>query len=314
MSSHNDKIKVLDKTPVAAPKRTAEFEKLIIGPMMVLMEMTTGGHTMEMLKIIRQAQNVSYAKAFNDLWKHEGFIGLYKGFLPWGALQMVKGVPVLFIQAEANHKLLSMGFGKKTSDISAGVLGGIGQGLFMTPTQRLKTIVMTDPKYAGDSAPKTVSAALKATSTVIVDIVRRDGVGTLFKGLGPMMAKRGLDWGLRFWGVGFAKDVLTRNDPKRELSVLERLGIGFFGGAASTLTMPFDSWVANCQKATKAGVNKSSMDVAKEMWAAGRFEPFVRGWSMRLLHAGYHTMWMTTIGQMVFDAIRGPGASSGGIH
>jgi len=314
MTSHKDDKQVLNKTPVAAPKRTAEFEKLIIGPVMVLAEMTTGGHTMEMLKIIRQAQNVSYAKAFNDLWKNEGFVGLYKGFLPWGALQMVKGVPVLFIQAESNHKLREMGFGNKTSEISAGVLGGIGQGLFMTPTQRLKTIVMTDPKYQGASAPKTVTAAFKATSSVIVDIVRSEGIGSLFKGLGPMMTKRGFDWGLRFWGVGFAKDYMMKDNPKRELTVLERLGIGFFGGAASTLTMPFDSWVANCQKATKAGVKKTSLDVAKEMWAAGRFEPFVRGWTMRLLHAGYHTMWMTTIGQMVFEAIRGPGASGGGIH
>jgi len=280
---------------------------------MVLGEMTTGGHTMEMLKIIRQAKNVSYYEAFQGLWQNEGFLGLYKGFLPWGALQMVKGIPVIFIQAESDHAMKEMGVGKQTSETLSGILGGIGQGIFITPTQRLKTIVMTDPKYSGASAPKTTGEALRTASVVIVDIVKNDGIGSLFKGLGPMMAKRGMDWGLRFWGVAYAKNYLMKDDPKRELSAIERLGIGFFGGAVSTLTMPFDSWVANCQKATKSGVSKTSIEVAKEMWAQGRFEPFVRGWTMRLMHAGYHTMWMTTIGQMIFEWVRGPGAS-GGIH
>eukprot|EP01114_Cavostelium_apophysatum_P008060 TRINITY_DN20329_c0_g1_i1.p1 TRINITY_DN20329_c0_g1~~TRINITY_DN20329_c0_g1_i1.p1 ORF type:complete len:309 (+),score=50.66 TRINITY_DN20329_c0_g1_i1:28-927(+) len=299
---------------MAEPKRRADFEKLVIGPMMVLAEMTTGGHYMEMLKIIRQAKNVSYGSIAADLWKNEGFLGFYKGFMPWGAIQMVKGIPVLFVQGESDHYLKSMGVGNKTAETLAGVAGGIAQGVFITPTQRLKTIVMTDPKYSGTSAPKTAVDAFKATTNVAFEVVRSDGLGTLFKGLGPMMAKRGMDWGLRFWGVSFAKQQLTKDNPKRELSVLERLGIGFFGGAASTLTMPFDSWVANCQKASKTGSSQGAISVAKEMWRAGGAEPFLRGWVMRLMHAGYHTMWMTTIGTMLFEYIKGPGATKGGIH
>jgi hypothetical protein len=294
-----------------SPKRAPEFEKLVIGPLMVLGEMTTGGHTMEMIKIIKQATNQSYVTITRDLWRNEGFLGLYKGFLPWGALQMVKGIPVLFIQAESDHQLKKLGVGAGVAETLAGVLGGIGQGVFMTPTQRLKTIVMTDPKYSGAAAPKSISQAFKMTTIVAYDVVKSDGVGTLFKGLGPMMYKRGCDWGLRFWGVAAAKDFLTRNDPKKKLSTFEKLAVGFFGGAVSTLTMPFDSWVSNCQKASKAGAKMSSMDVAREMWRTNGVHSFVRGWSMRLIHAGYHTMWMTTIGQMIFEAIRGPGASGG---
>jgi len=75
--------------------------------------------------------------------------------------------------------------------------------------------------------------------------------------------------------------------------------------------MPFDSWVSNCQKASKAGAKMSAIDVAKEMYRTQGPSAFVRGWTMRLMHAGYHTMWMTTLGQLLFEWIRGPGASSG---
>jgi len=284
--------------------RKAEVEKLVIGPLMVLGEMTTGGHYMEMVKIIKQATNQSYAKIISDLWKNEGFLGFYKGFAPWGMLQTVKGIPVLFIQAECDHRFKGMGLSNRTSETLAGFMGGAGQGIFMTPTQRLKTIVMTDPKYGGANAPKSVSAALSSASSVIVDIVKSDGLGTLFKGLGPMMGKRGFDWALRFYGVSAAKAYYQKGDPKRQLTGFEKLMTGVFGGAVSTLTMPFDSWVSNCQKANKAGDKKSAIAVAKEMYATGGSGAFVRGWAMRLLHASYHTIWMTTLGQYMFEMWR----------
>jgi hypothetical protein len=283
--------------------RKAEFEKLVIGPLMVLGEMTTGGHYMEMVKIIKQAKGQSYFSIMKDLWVNEGWLGFYKGFFPWGFIQIGKGIPVLFIQAECDHRFKTWGIPNKTAETLAGVMGGIGQGVFMTPTQRLKTIVMTDPKYAGASAPKTLGEAMKVTTIVAYDVVKSDGFGTLFKGLGPMMFKRGFDWGFRFYGVALAKSWIQAGDPKKQLNVAEKLFVGFFGGALSTLTMPLDSLVANTQKAQKAEPGKriNAITVAKDMWKQGGIEPFVRGWVMRLIHAGYHTMWMTTLGQFVFD-------------
>lgn len=286
----------------AAPSgRKAEVEKLIIGPLMVLGEMVSGGHYMEMVKIIKQASNQSYIKIMGDLWRNEGILGFYKGFAPWGAIQTIKGIPVLFIQAESDYRLKSMGVSTKTAETLAGFLGGVGQGVFMTPTQRLKTIVMTDPKYGGANAPKTVGEALRTASVVIIDVTKTDGVGTLFKGLFPMMAKRGFDWGLRFYGTSLSKSYFQGADTKRTLTTAEKLAGSLFGGALSTLTMPFDSWVANCQKANKAGENKGAIQVAKDMYRTGGSQAFVRGWTMRLIHAAYHTVWMTTIGQSLFE-------------
>lgn len=286
-------------------KRKPELEKLIIGPLMVLGEMTSGGHYMEMVKIIKQASGRSYPAIMKDLWVHEGVLGFYKGFLPWGSIQITKGIPVLFIQAEVDYRMKKMGASNDAAAIAGGVLGGVGQGVFMTPTQRLKTIVMTDPKYQGENAPKSVGAALRSTTTVCVDVVKSDGLGTLFKGLGPMCAKRGVDWGVRFTGMQIATNYFNQGKSKdRKLPMHEKLAAGFFAGALSTVTMPLDSLVANCQKASKAGSSGSAIVVAKEMWTQNGVAAFTRGWAMRIVHAGYHTMWMVAIGQFVFDSIR----------
>eukprot|EP01116_Phalansterium_solitarium_P002799 TRINITY_DN13072_c0_g1_i1.p2 TRINITY_DN13072_c0_g1~~TRINITY_DN13072_c0_g1_i1.p2 ORF type:complete len:298 (+),score=51.17 TRINITY_DN13072_c0_g1_i1:138-1031(+) len=286
--------------------RRPEFEKLVIGPLMVFGEMSTGGHYMEMLKIMKQSKGGSYFSHANKLWIDEGVLGFYKGFMPWGFIQIAKGIPVLFIQAECDHYFKQWGVHGKTAEVLSGVLGGMGQGIFMTPTQRLKTIVMTDPKYEGAGAPKTVGEALKATTYVAGEVVKKEGWGTLMKGLGPMMGKRGFDWGFRFWGIGVAKSYLTRDDPKRPLGVLEKMGVGFFGGLVSTATMPLDTWVANCQKASKklpdgTVIKANAIQVAQDMWRTRGVSAFVSGWNMRVLHAGYHTMWMYSIGSLISD-------------
>jgi Mitochondrial carrier protein len=179
----------------------------------------------------------------------------------------------------------------------------LSQGVFMTPTQRLKTLVMTDPRFAAESGSKGVMETFGAATRVLGVSVREDGVSTLFRGLGPMVMKRGLDWGLRFTGVSIARSQFERwNGDGVALSVPQQLASGFFGGAFSTMTMPLDSLVANTQKARGEGPKLSTFGVAKDMWAQGGMRPFVRGWQMRVMHAGYHTMWMATIGNYVFEA------------
>ena len=40
----------------------------------------------------------------------------------------MKGVPVLFIQAECEYQFKKMGMEQKAADTLAGIMGGIGQG------------------------------------------------------------------------------------------------------------------------------------------------------------------------------------------
>jgi len=204
---------------------------------------------------------------------------------------------MLIIVARSSIVLLLKGFSNDTSNVLAGVAGGVGQGVFITPTQRLKTIIMTDTR------PRT-TGILSHGIAILTETLRQEGIGSLFKGLGPMMIKRGFDWGLRYQGIVISTNFLKRDDKKRNLSTLEKLCVGFFGGAFSTLTMPLDSLVANCQKS--GGIGKvNALSVAATMWRTHGAPAFVRGWLMRLVHAGYHTMWMATIGQILYEKITG---------
>jgi hypothetical protein len=65
----------------------------------------TGGHYMESVKIIKQATGRSYFNIIGTLWRNDGIWGFYKGFMPWGAMQAVKGIPVMFTQNEVRFHL-----------------------------------------------------------------------------------------------------------------------------------------------------------------------------------------------------------------
>ncbi len=78
-------------------KRSPHIEKLVIGPSMVLLEMISGGHYMETLKIKKQSSNYTYPGLVKNIWNKHRYKGFYIGFFPWGMLQMTKGLPVLFV-------------------------------------------------------------------------------------------------------------------------------------------------------------------------------------------------------------------------
>lgn len=290
---------------MAAPqKHKVPYEKLIIGPVMVFAEMTTGGNWMESLKVTRQATNMGYAQIARLWWKQEGVLSFYRGFFPWGLLQTLKGVPVLFASSEASYHAKRYGLGSVTADSIGGVLGGVSQGVFLTPTQRLRTIAMTKPDY---QPPKNVGQMVVLTSRLFGEVVRSEGIGSLFRGLTPMCLRRGLDWGLRFNGNAWAKRFLQGDDPNKKLSTLETIAAGFFGGAVSTVTMPLDNMLANAQKAGAQSAGLFSL--ASKIYAEHGIAGFTRGWLMRIAHSGYHTVWMASIGSMVFDWWRSRGSN-----
>ena len=76
---------------------------------------------------------------------------------------------------------------KQTLTVISGVVGGVAQGIFVAPTQRLKTLSMT-------------SDGTQSGWRVAVLAVQRDGVMTLMRGTTPLAIRRGADWGIRFTG------------------------------------------------------------------------------------------------------------------
>jgi hypothetical protein len=273
-----------------------QWEMLVIGPVTTVGEMMMGGHWFEMLKVQRQAGTYpSYFAAAKHMWGELGFAGFYKGFWPWGFAQgCYKGLPVLFTQGEVNRRLQEQGVPKQTASIAAGVTAGMVQGAMIAPTQRLKTIIGTN-KSAG------------AVSTdLITHVIKTEGFMTVFKGTGVMVVRRGVDWGLRFYGKGLSDQFfLAQKGPgqPKKLTATESFMSGIFGGAFSGINQPLDVWVANCQKHRSVPLGASAVlaELVAESRVKGFFAVFFRGIEMRILHSSYHTAWMAGLGQYIFD-------------
>jgi len=286
-------------TRAMAQHHEIPYEKLIIGPLTTVGEMAMGGHWLEMLKVQRQAGTYpSYVAAARHMWQELGFLSFYKGFWPYGVFQgMYKGLPVIFVQGEAKHKLVEAGMDAKRAGVVAGVTAGMVQGAMVAPTQRLKTIVGTN------------LAAGAVSTDLIAKVVREEGFMTIFKGTTVMVVRRGVDWGLRFYAKGLSDRFflsLKADDQPKKLTAAESFASGIFGGAFSGINQPLDVWLANSQKHRDKPVSVFGAfgELVKESQTRGFFPVWYRGVGMRIIHSSYHTAWMAGLGSYIADVYR----------
>ena len=263
------------------------------GMMATLTEMTLLGHTMESTKIIKQATGKSYPNIFTNLWKESGWKGYYRGFYPWAVIQSTKGIPILYTQSFVkdniikNQSLLGIKSKniEKVSGIIGGVCGGITQSFFITPTQRLKIEAMTmthDPLKN------------KFNSTELVSqIWREQGLRGFYRGLTPMVFKKGIDWGIRFYGV----ELFREQFPEFYETLPGKFGAGMFGGALSLLTVPFDVMIASLQKSNGSGNLVTEFNGLRKLGITH----FYRGGAMRFVHTSYHTGILIGLGTIYKD-------------
>ena len=284
----NYRLKMTDK------KRIPHFEKILIGPAMILGEMVTGGHYIETHKILKQSSNYSYPQIAKNLWTNHRFRGFYLGFWPWSVIQITKGLPVLFVHAETNNLLKKYtNLSDSNRNLLSGVVGGMSQGVFVTPTQRLKTIIMTHPNYNQNNFN-----SLK----IIKDTYKRGGLTSFFSGLSPMIIRRGIDWGLRFHSFNYMQTHLQKYRNSNSLSLMDNFVCGFGAGFLSTITTPVDTCIAESQKYSNKNI--SFVGVIKDIYKNYGLYGFVRGWRIRVLHSCYHTSWVCGLGSVLFSYIR----------
>merc|ERR1711988_900347 len=111
----------------------------------------TCGHYMEVLKIAKQTSDLSYAGITRNMIGTKGMVGILDGFFPWGTLQaLCKGGAFGLGHSASKRTLQDMGaFDKfpRGAEILSGGIGGMIQGVVMSPVLLLKTRVITDPSY-----------------------------------------------------------------------------------------------------------------------------------------------------------------------
>lgn len=262
------------------------WDKLWIGSLMTISECITGGHYIEQLKIIKQTSGNSYFHITKNIYRNHGLFGLmYRSYFPYGMAQSItKGLPVLFVQHETSnyfHKNSNLSDNKIS--LLGGMLGGASQGLVVAPTQRLKTLIMTNPSKQGGSS-------------FIMDTIKKEGMSTIFRGTHAMMLRRSIDWSIRFYGLSYVKNSLEEYSGEKKM--WHSLLGGYIGGALSAFTLPIDVVIAKSQEAGSKG---NPIAVTKELIKSGGYKAFSRGFLARVMHAGYHTMFVGGLGTIFYD-------------
>lgn len=265
------------------------YVKIIIGGLLTTVEGLAGGHAIEQAKIVKQATGLSYPGAVRHAYQAGGLQAVFlRGFYPFGLLQAwSKGVPILFCQGEAARLAQAMApqlDRKQAMAIGGFVAGGI-QGVCVTPTQRMKTLAMTDTAARG---PVGLGYAVR--------LAQAEGVASLCRGTAAMSLRRASDWAIRFYGLAHVRAMLERWSGGKRF--WHPLVAGFAGGALSIATLPLDTVVAQSQRAGSRG---GPAEVARTLYQQAGLRAFFRGAAARVIHSGYHTMIVGGGGVILYD-------------
>lgn len=268
-------------------KTSNRYLLLVTSQMAILTEMTLFGHPLESIKIIRQATDKPYTNIVKDLVKESKVNGLktfYKGYYPWAMIQSMKGIPVLYTQSIVKENLIKYDNNQRRVGVIGGLCGGFAQGFFQTPLQRLKTEAMTMNNNNNFNSTK-----------LFKQILKNNGITGLFRGLTPMSIKKGLDWGIRFYGIETFKSYY----PEFYQTTPGKFTAGLCGGFLSLTTLPFDVMVAKLQRSGSNLSIKQIIEIMKE----GGIKSFFRGGAMRCVHSSYHTAIVLSCGNLYKDLI-----------
>jgi hypothetical protein len=261
------------------------------------------GHGLEFLKVMKQTQqHKPYGELIREITRLKGFIGIWDGFFPWGAVQAVaKGSVFSWGQACARVQLAPFvkrgHLSDRAAEIISGGLGGGAQGLVLSPTLLLKTRVMTDPVFRTQMSGW---ENIVRSAQVGMNVIRKEGFPALMKGSFVFSMKRVADWSTRYFFCVVSEDILfDKRNSGRKLTMQEELSASLMGGILSTIaTLPVDVMVAQIQQASKAGTSVSVLQTFRDQYAAGgikRLAGFATaGFVPRCAHVALTTTVMKT--------------------
>ncbi|KNC73915.1 hypothetical protein SARC_13526 [Sphaeroforma arctica JP610] len=293
---------------VQSPKAEAAqkpLKKAAITGVSVLLEMTSGGLFMENVKMEKQRTSAPYPQIARNVLS-QGIRGFEAGLWPWGVvLGLSKGTVLGGAKANLDAGLKSLGVDKKKSDLIAGFGAGAVQGVFMSPILLARTRVnqAISERVASGGKSLTVAQEMKLSQSILASGIESEGlVKTLTQGMMTCVFKRALDWGTRFIFINGFRNFLIEKSPDGTLTDAQKLYTSFAGGAASvTVTMPIDRLMPIIQSA--GGGGQSISEVLKAKFAKEGITTLQRGWALRTLHTGYHTMFAIFVADKVYSLL-----------
>lgn len=224
------------------------------------------------------------------IYQRGGILGFWQGLLPWALIEAsTKGAVLLFTATEVSYQAQLRA---NASPSAAGLLGGICGGFAQAYTTMgfctfMKTVEVTRQKSStGDHAN---------TFAVAKEILRRDGVRGLNKGVTAVALRQMTNWGSRLGIARFTEGLMVRGDSSRQLTVLEKIGSSAIGGALACWNHPLEVVRVEMQSSLKDSNRPANLNVlstARYIYHTNGVRGFYRGVLPRIGLSVYLTILM----------------------
>lgn len=277
--------------------RSLRHGQLAIGSALQLFEVSTLGQPFENMKTIMAAhRSDTLTEACRRLYATRGISSFWQGLIPWAWIEgATKGGVLLFSQNEITTSARNAGLGA----LWASALGGIGGGVCQAYTTMgfctfMKTVEVTRSKGVGSSHKSSISVA--------ADVIRKEGILGMYKGVNAVALRQATNWGSRFGFSRVIENLFLGRENDRVLSKGERLLSSMVGGGLACWNQPIEVVRVEMQSMAKAADRPKSMSIAstaKYIYGKDGIRGFYRGIVPRIGLSMYLTSVMVFGGDEV---------------
>ncbi|GAW15242.1 hypothetical protein ANO14919_046510 [Xylariales sp. No.14919] len=292
--------------PSTLEKRKTPWRNLAIGACMNVVQVTSLGQPMEVLKThVAANRKDSLLDAVRKTWARGGVSGFYQGLIPWAWIEAsTKGSILILTSTEVEHYAKTkLGTGNEIAGVLAGVAGGAAQAyLTMGTTTCMKTIEVTRSKSLQSGSPA------KGTISTFLDIIRTKGIRGVNRGVNAVALRQITGWSSRI-GISRVTETqirsVTGKTHNERLSFGEKILASSLGGALSCWNQPFEVLRVEMQSLTNDPGRPEKLTMAstaKHIIKTSGVTGFFRGVVPRIGVAAWATICMVGLGDMVKEA------------
>ncbi|ODV98584.1 hypothetical protein PACTADRAFT_36710 [Pachysolen tannophilus NRRL Y-2460] len=292
--------------PSTIEKKPVKFSNILLGGVLNMFEVTTLGQPLEVTKTTMAAnRKFTMAEAMKFVWSRGGIFGFYQGLIPWAWIEAsTKGAVLLFVSADTEYRLKSVGASNFLAGIGGGVTGGLSQAYAtMGFCTCMKTVEITRSKQAAAGVPT------QTTFQVFKEIFAKEGIRGINKGVNAVAIRQCTNWGSRFGFSRLAEETIRKFTGKGEdqkLSALEKIGSSVIGGGLSAWNQPIEVIRVEMQSRTKDPKRPAKLTVGsafRYIYKENGFKGLYRGVTPRIGLGIWQTVCMVGLGDMARDFV-----------
>lgn len=230
--------------------RRIEPANLMLGAAVSMFEVTTLGQPLEVLKTHMAAHRDSGLKgSIRDVWhrgatRGGGIRGFYQGLVPWAWIESSSaGAILLFTSAELEAlSINNLGLSPPTAGFIGGCGGGIAQAyMTMGVCTTMKTAEITRSKQPIN--PNSLKVKQKGTMSLFIEILKKEGIGGINKGVHAVAVRQCTNWGSRIGFTRLAEDTIkvARGHPEgQSLTATDKVISSVIGGTLGCWNHPIE--------------------------------------------------------------------------